>query len=156
MAASTSFSSHLKALLDEQISSTSESQALSSLEESFKTVEPLSNEQVLKLLQEEWESDATRQSSRRSTPNLVWLQSAIPQTVPVDSVTALLATQRSDDDISSDLLDLLGYEAFDIISQILSKRASIQSEVNQETSDVGEHDERDWVRLICYSSLRMG
>ena len=75
MAASTSFSSHLKALLDEQISSTCESQALASLEKSLETVEPLSNEQVLKLLQEDWESDATRQSSRRSTPNLDWLQS---------------------------------------------------------------------------------
>lgn len=158
MATSSSFNSHFQELLNDpsQLQSQKTSEDISDdIEQSLQGIEPLSHEEILHLLQESWDGSASRKSQpSRSAPTLDWLQKSvyrlfgspqqaqamyrsIPGEIPLDSVTSLLsASQRSNDDISSDLLDLLGFEAFDLIAQILDKRSAVQIELQSRDADV--------------------
>ena len=56
--------------------------------------------------------------------------------VLLDAVSSALSSPRSDDAISEELFDLIGYDHIELVMEILQNRASVVQEVREHPCDV--------------------
>ena len=54
--------------------------------------------------------------------------------VLLDAVSSALSSPRSDDAISEELFDLIGYDHIELVMEILQNRASVVQEVREHSS----------------------